>query len=120
MVRVTVSEARKAFSDTLNRVACGGERIVLHRGGKDVVAIVPIEDLRLLEQLEDAMDLGLVRKTLAETRETMSWETLKEELGLQALRGKIQKGIDQAEAGELLDGPETMRKIRESIEGKKL
>jgi antitoxin (DNA-binding transcriptional repressor) of toxin-antitoxin stability system len=94
MVRVTVSEARKAFSAILNKVAIAGERIVLRRGAKDVAAIVPIGDLQLLEQLEDAMYLDLVRKTLAETRETMSWE--------------------------LLDGPETMRKIRESIEGKKL
>jgi prevent-host-death family protein len=80
MVRVTVSDARKDFSDTLNKVAFGGERIVLHRRDKDVVAIIPIADLQLLEQLEDAMDLDLVRKALAETRETMSWETLKEEL----------------------------------------
>ncbi len=41
------------------------------------------------------------------------------EARLQALRGEIQKGIDQAEAGELLDGPEAMRRIRNSIEGKR-
>lgn len=41
------------------------------------------------------------------------------EARLQALRGETQKGIDQAEAGELLDGPEAMQRIRKSLKDKK-
>ncbi len=41
------------------------------------------------------------------------------EARLKAVRREIQTGIDQAEAGELLDGPEATRRIRRSIEEKK-
>ena len=37
------------------------------------------------------------------------------EARLQALRGEIQKGIDQADAGQLLDGPQVMAELRALI-----
>jgi antitoxin ParD1/3/4 len=37
------------------------------------------------------------------------------EARLQALRDEIQKGIDQADAGQLLDGPQVMAELRESL-----
>ncbi len=37
------------------------------------------------------------------------------EARLQALRGEIQKGLDQADAGQLLDGPQVMVELRELI-----
>jgi antitoxin ParD1/3/4 len=37
------------------------------------------------------------------------------EARLQALRGEIQKGIDQADAGQLLDGPQVMAELRDLI-----
>lgn len=39
------------------------------------------------------------------------------EARLQALRGEIQQGVDQAEAGDLLDGAEVMRLLREKFGG---
>ena len=53
MTKMTASEARKGFSETLNRVAFGKERIVLHRHGRDVAALISIEDLELLRAIED-------------------------------------------------------------------
>jgi PHD/YefM family antitoxin component YafN of YafNO toxin-antitoxin module len=53
---------------TINRVAFGKERVVLRRRGKEVAAVVPIDDLRLLEDLEDRIDLIDARAALAETR----------------------------------------------------
>ena len=41
------------------------------------------------------------------------------EMKLDALRREIQVGLDQAEKGELLDGPETFRKIRQSVRAKR-
>ncbi|MBK6734450.1 MAG: type II toxin-antitoxin system ParD family antitoxin [bacterium] len=41
------------------------------------------------------------------------------EARLQALRGDIQKGIDQADAGQLLDGPQVMAELRELIKRRK-
>jgi len=40
------------------------------------------------------------------------------EARLQSLRGEIQKGIDQADNGELLDGEEVMNKLRENIKNR--
>jgi prevent-host-death family protein len=80
MTRIAASEAREKLATILNEVAFGGERILLHRHGKDVAAVVPIEDLELLEALEDKMDLGLARKALAEKGSRVKWEELKKEL----------------------------------------
>ena len=84
MARLAAGQVRKSFADTLNRVAYGKERLVLHRRGKNVAAMVPVEDLALLEELETRLDLEEVRAALAETRKkgTISWEKLKAELGL--------------------------------------
>ena len=79
-----IREARESFSTTVNRVAFGGERVVLTRHGRRVAAVVPIEDLELLEALEDARDLDEVRAALADpaNRDRVAWEDLKTKLGL--------------------------------------
>ena len=79
-----ISEARESFSTTINRVAFGGERVVLTRHGRRVAAVVPIEDFELLEAIEDARDLDEVRSAMADpaNRECIGWEGLKAELGL--------------------------------------
>ena len=79
-----ISEARETFSTTVNWVAFGNERVVLTRHGRRVAAVVPIEDLELLEALEDARDLDEVRAALADpaNRERIAWDALKAQLGL--------------------------------------
>ncbi len=81
MAVMTASEARERFADTLNRVAYGGERVVLQRHGKPAVALVPVEDLELLRALEDRIDLADARAALAEGG-AVPWDRLKAELGL--------------------------------------
>jgi antitoxin (DNA-binding transcriptional repressor) of toxin-antitoxin stability system len=77
---------REDFTDTLNRVARGGERIVLRRGRKAVAALVPLRDLRLLEQIEDRLDLDEARQALSESRrkgeKPIPWEKARQLLGL--------------------------------------
>ena len=41
------------------------------------------------------------------------------EARLQSLRGEIQKGIDQADNGELLDGQEVMDELRQVLKSRK-
>ena len=84
MNEVTTVDARRDFSDVVNRVAYGHERMVLTRRGKRLVAVVPVEDLELLENLEDRIDLDAARAAMAEADRagTTSWEALKTELGL--------------------------------------
>ena len=84
MTRITTSDARREFSDAVNRVSFGHERIVLHRRGKDVAALVPMEDLELIRAIEDRIDLDAARAALADVKKhgTVSWKALKKELGL--------------------------------------
>lgn len=60
---ISTSKARNHFSDVINRAAYGKERIRLTRRGKDIVGIVPVEDMDLLERLEDELDIRLADKT---------------------------------------------------------
>ncbi len=84
MMRVSTVEAREQFSDLVNRVAYGKERAILSRRGRELVAIVPLEDIRFLEALEDRLDLEEARAALQEADEkgTVSWAALKAELSL--------------------------------------
>jgi len=84
MAQVSTVEARKQISEIINRAAFGKERMILTRRGKELVAVVPIEDIKLLEALEDRMDLEEARASLLEAKKkgTVSWEKIKKELGL--------------------------------------
>jgi len=65
-MRVRITDIRDNLADALNRVAYGGERIVLERRGKGIAALVSIDDLAVLEQLEDKADIKAARKALHE------------------------------------------------------
>ncbi len=82
MVRMTAAKAREQFSSTLDRVAKKGERVVLERKGKRVAALVPLEDLELIERLEDEIDVREARKALADKSPSVPWEQVKRDLGL--------------------------------------
>ncbi len=45
-----MTEARARLADLANRVAYGGERVVLTRHGRPFVALISAEDLSLLEE----------------------------------------------------------------------
>jgi prevent-host-death family protein len=69
MTTISTVEAREQFAEIVNRAAYGKERVILTRRGKALVAIVPIEDVKLIEELEDRLDLEEARAALAEARE---------------------------------------------------
>jgi len=75
-------EARERFADLVNRSAYRGERITLTRRGKGVAAVVPIEDLQLLEQIEDRIDIEEARKALKEPGKNIPLAEVKRRLGL--------------------------------------
>ena len=84
MSTTTVSDARRDFADLCNRVAYGRERVIIERHGEVRVALVPYEDLALIEEIEDKVDLLTADTALKEAEEagTVSWEELKTELEL--------------------------------------
>lgn len=84
MTTLSVVEARKKLPELMNRAFYAGDRAVIARHGKKLAALVPIEDLELLQALEDKLDLAAAKKVLAESRgkATVPWKKLKAELGL--------------------------------------
>ena len=81
MTRLTASQVREDFADTLNRVAYGGERVILCRRGKDVAALVSVQDLELLRQIEVRLDNEAADRAARERR-PIPWKKLKQDLGL--------------------------------------
>ncbi len=71
----------KDLTGTLERVG-RGERVVLRKGKKPVAAVVPIQDLRLLEEIEDRFDAELARKALAEPGRRVEYREFFRKLGL--------------------------------------
>jgi prevent-host-death family protein len=51
---IPVTQARAELADLINRVVYGGERVVVTRHGKPLVALVSAADLERLQQLPDA------------------------------------------------------------------
>jgi len=77
------TDARERMADVLNRVAYAKDRVRITRRGKAVAAVVPIEDLELIERLEDEIDIREAKKALADAGKhgTIPWEKVKKELG---------------------------------------
>jgi prevent-host-death family protein len=78
------TDARENMAEILNRVAYAKDRVRITRRGKEVAAVVPIEDLELIERLEDEIDIREAQRALADVRKhgTIPWEKVKKELGL--------------------------------------
>jgi prevent-host-death family protein len=79
---LNITEIRDNLSEAISRVAYKGERILVRRSGKDVVAIVSVEDLAALEAMEDEYDVQAARAALAESDERIPYEQVCRELGL--------------------------------------
>jgi prevent-host-death family protein len=88
MTRLNVSKAREEFPEVVNRAAYGKERTIVSRRGKDLAAVISMEDLRLLERLAqeetDRIDLKDARASLKEATEkgTIPLKEAKKRLGL--------------------------------------
>jgi prevent-host-death family protein len=80
-MRINMLNIREKLGDALDRVAGTGERIVLQRGGKRVAALVSLDDLALLEELENQADIRAAKKALKE-KGRIPLEKIKERLGM--------------------------------------
>lgn len=82
MTTHSFTEARSRLSELMTQVMTAHERIVIERHGRDRIAIVPYEDLELLERLEDEADIAAADEALAESDERIPWDEVKADLGL--------------------------------------
>ncbi len=83
MTTVTAKQLKERSADVLGRVQYGRERVAVTRHGKEVAAVVSIEDVRLLERLEDLFDThdALAAIEEAEREGTISLDELRKKLG---------------------------------------
>ena len=87
MTRLNVSKAREEFPEIVNRAARGNETTIVSHRGKDLAAVISIDDLRLLERLAqeemDRVDIEDALTSLAEAKEkgTIPLRDLMRELG---------------------------------------
>ena len=79
---ISTADARKHFADIVNKVAYGTEPIILTRRGQEVAALVSIDELELLQQIEDHIDIVDAKKALAEPGENIPAEEVWKKLGL--------------------------------------
>lgn len=79
---ISTADARKQFADIINKVAYGHESFILTRRGEKVAALVSIEELELLQQIEDFIDIEDAKRALDEPGENIPGSSFWEALGL--------------------------------------
>jgi len=78
-----VSDAREHLGDVVDRARYTQERVVLTKRGREVGAIISIDDLKLLEMLEDQLDIKEARLALETSQgERVSYNEVRKKLGL--------------------------------------
>ena len=65
-MEMSLAKFRNDMATPVNRVAFGGERVILTRRREGIAAVVSMDDLRTLEDLEDAADLKAALKARKE------------------------------------------------------
>jgi len=82
MTHAGLTELRTKGRDLIGKVQYGGDRIVLQHRGKPVAALISVEDLQLLEELEDEYWIRRADEAEAEPGPNIPWEQVKAELDL--------------------------------------
>ena len=82
MNTISTADARKDFADIINQVSYGSEQIMLTRRGKEVAAIISVEGLKLLQKIEDYIDIEDAQKALSEAGENIPAKEVWKQLGL--------------------------------------
>jgi prevent-host-death family protein len=77
---VSIGEVKRDISELVNRVAYGGERIVLTSRGKPKAVLVSLEDYERLQATEDQSELERWQAWLRKA-EALSQEILRERNG---------------------------------------
>jgi prevent-host-death family protein len=84
MKPISTADARRNMAELMNRAAYGGERFVVTRHGKELVAIVPVEEATLLDRIRGLLEAQEYEAALREIAEagTVPWEEVRRELEL--------------------------------------
>ncbi|MEV0637624.1 type II toxin-antitoxin system Phd/YefM family antitoxin [Streptomyces sp. NPDC050619] len=80
---IPVTQARAELADLINRVVYGGERVVVTRHGKPLVALVSAADLERLEELQEPAEEQVISAVSA-VREVASAPREQQRFGIAA------------------------------------
>ncbi|MFD3499782.1 type II toxin-antitoxin system Phd/YefM family antitoxin [Streptomyces sp. NPDC058676] len=80
---IPVTQARAELADLINRVVYGGERVVVTRHGKPLVALVSAADLERLEELQEPSEEQVV-SAVSSVREVASASREQQRFGIAA------------------------------------
>ncbi|MET8077897.1 type II toxin-antitoxin system Phd/YefM family antitoxin [Streptomyces sp. NPDC005303] len=80
---IPVTQARAELADLINRVVYGGERVVVTRHGKPLVALVSAADLERLEELQEPVEEPVI-SAVSTVREVASAPREQQRFGIAA------------------------------------
>ena len=63
-----VTEARQRFADVISTVGFGHHRVILCRNGKQIAALIPMDDLEYWQSIENERDLAEARRIDANSK----------------------------------------------------
>lgn len=81
---LNAAEVKEQFTDLINHISQHKERVIVTRRGKELAAIIPIEDLYFLQQTHDHRLLNEALDALTEVRQqgSISFDHFKTKAGL--------------------------------------
>ena len=80
--KISTADARKNLSNIVNRVSFGKEPIILTRRGEEIAALVGMDELKLLQEIEDRIDIADAIKAIKEPGDDIPAEQFWKKLGL--------------------------------------
>ena len=80
---IPVTQARAELAELINRVVYGGERVVVTRHGKPLVALVSAADLERLEELQEPVEEQVI-SAVSTVREVASAPREQQRFGIAA------------------------------------
>jgi prevent-host-death family protein len=126
MNRIKTTQAREEFGAVINKVAYGKEHFIVHRRGKDLAAIIPMEEFQLLEEyiekLEDKIDLMRAKETLKEggeliPHEEIAWEQKEDEIPAAVHKERSARSRTPASKGKRRNQVQNRAALRRSASG---
>jgi prevent-host-death family protein len=80
--KISTADARKNLSNIVNRVSFGKEPIILTRRGEEIAALIGMDELKLLQEIEDHIDISDAIKAIKDHGEDIPSDQFWKKLGL--------------------------------------